>query len=173
MGLCCSSNRNYKSLAKHINIDKRTFKGQKLFVKLHEIYDGDTFKVVTRLNDNGAYHMYSLRLSGLDTPELKPLLSLANRDNHVSAGFKVRDILRSMYPVGTIFKVHFESEDKYGRLLGTIYTLKKTWFGLGCWREHVNLCQWLLDQQLAIPYGGKSKVDFTDNQLANINAHNL
>lgn len=169
MGLAFSLNRQRRSLESvSLDTEKRTFEGTSRLVKLVKIYDGDTFTVITRLTNSEPWYRYQLRLSGIDTPELKPTMSTPHRTEHIEAGEKVRDVLKGLYPNGTIFLVDFEKEDKYGRLLGTVWTTKKRFFGLGKVRKDRNVCNWLLFKAYALPYDGGSKVDFTLDQLNRI-----
>lgn len=169
MGLCYSINREFRRITKvNGKITKRTFKGLTKLVRLVDIYDGDTFKVVTCINKNEPYFEYSLRLSGFDTPEIKPLLKEPNRELHKAAGLAVRDRLKDLYSPGYVFLVDFEREDKYGRLLGTVYTTKRGCFGLGPVRKDKNLCQWIIDQKWGLPYGGQKKQEFSKEYLEDI-----
>lgn len=168
MGLCFSINREYRKLRKIDGVEKRTFNGITRLAKLTSIYDGDTFKMITRIDHKEPFYEYSIRLTDIDTPEIKPSLSMVNRDLHKQAAVRVRDILRGFYPEGTIFLVDFKKEDKYGRLLGTIWTTKKRFFGLGKPCKDLNLSDWLLKNNLALQYGGDTKSDFTTQDLHGI-----
>jgi len=169
MGLCFSINRQYYYLKRYANnVSKRTFKAQTLLVRLHQIVDGDTFHIITKLNSNEPLHQYSLRLIGLDTPEMKPHLSNPMHDLHREAAIYVRDQLRALYPVGTIFIVDFDNEDKYGRLLGKIWTIKRGFLGLGRLCKDKDVCQLILARGWAIAYNGGKKVEFTQQQLLKI-----
>ena len=98
MGLCFSINRTYRKLENCGVVDKRTFKNVTRLVRLVDIYDGDTFKVITRLSSKEPTYEYSLRLAGIDAPEMKPLLTDPDRDLHKRAAINVRDILRKRFP---------------------------------------------------------------------------
>lgn len=163
MGLCLSINREFRYLVRHNGeVKKRTFQGHTRLVRLVEIYDGDTFKIQTRLDTKEPLFQYSLRLAGLDAPEMKPLMSVPDRDLHKKAATAVRDQLRQLYSPGTIFLVDFDREDKYGRLLGTIWTVKNSLFGT---RKSVNVCQMILRRGWALPYDGNKKTEFNKEML--------
>jgi endonuclease YncB( thermonuclease family) len=163
MGLCCSA---YSLLCTPIEtVARRSFVNVKGYAKIVKIYDGDTFTIITKLNKAEPYYQYQLRLAGLDAPELKPLLSIADRDLHVQAGKCVRDVLKTKLPEGSLIWVEFDKEDKYGRLLGTVYTVKRKFF---TYRKDYNLCEWLIKNHYALPYSGKTKSDFTVHFLKNI-----
>lgn len=148
--------------------EKRTFNNTTRLAKLDTIYDGDTFTVVTRLNDNEPFYKYQLRLLNIDTPELKPLLIDPNRILHKEAGYVVRDILRDVLPLGCILMLDFKKEDKYGRLLADVWTTVTTWWGFGPLRRGWSVSKYLLDNNLAVPYNGQTKNEFTQSFLANI-----
>jgi endonuclease YncB( thermonuclease family) len=166
MGLCFSRASAYRLLCTSTEkITRRTYAGVKGFAKIVKIYDGDTFTIVTKLNKDEPYYQYQLRLAGLDAPELKPALSIPERELHVQAGQRVRDIIKGILPEGSLIWVEFEKEDKYGRLLGTVYTVKRQCF---IHRKDYNLCEWLITNHYALPYNGKTKIDFTKSFLKGI-----
>ena len=168
MGLCFSrASAAYSLLCTSTEkIKRRTYAGVKGFCKIVKIYDGDTFTIVTKLNKDEPYYQYQLRLAGLDAPELKPALSIPDRELHVLAGQRVRDVIKGILPEGSLIWVEFEKEDKYGRLLGTVYTVKRECF---IFVKDYNLCEWLIEKRYALPYGGKTKTDFTNSFLKDIN----
>lgn len=147
-------------------IKARTFNKMTKFVKLVEIYDGDTFKIITKLDNHEGYRKYSVRLSGIDAPEVRPNKHTPYQKLHKQAGIHVRDILRSKFPQGTIFIVDFDKEEKYGRLMGNVYTIKKNLFGN--YMRGTNLCLHLVSLGLALPYGGQEKACFTEDVLDGI-----
>lgn len=61
-----------------------------------QIVDGDTFHVITKLNSKEPLHQYSLRLIGMDAPEMKPHLSNPMHDLQREAAIYVRDQLRAL-----------------------------------------------------------------------------
>ena len=163
MGLCISRNREYTRLCRMNNIESRTFDGLTCLAKLVSIYDGDTFKIIMGLISGELFYLYSVRLAGIDTPEVRPTQDTPDRELHKKAGLYVKELLRMAFPEGTIFYIDFQKEEKYGRLLGTICTTKKSW--LGTIKKHRNICQGLLDMHLALPYKGQSKSPFSVEML--------
>ena len=51
--------------------------------KVVNVYDGDTCKVVFRLNNQ--IHRWNIRMDGYDTPEMRPSKSKPNRDEEIKA----------------------------------------------------------------------------------------
>lgn len=170
MGVCYSMYNQRRQRNKLIRVDpedceKRTFQGVTRLAKLTDIYDGDTFTIITNLCDGEKLYKYSIRLYGIDTPELKPRYCTADRELHIRAAKHVRDLLKDSYPVGTMFYVDFEKEEKYGRVMGTIWTAHQGMFGIGGWKKGKNICQWLIDNKYALSYGGATKGEFTKSFL--------
>lgn len=97
-----------------------SFNGTIAIARICDVYDGDTVTIVFR--HNGGYVKYKLRLTGFDTPEIKPTRDTPERDLHVSAGKKVREYLRELI-LNKLVHIEFDHEDKYGRLMGKIYLL--------------------------------------------------
>jgi endonuclease YncB( thermonuclease family) len=149
------------------------------------VYDGDTINIVTRLGRWEKFYEYSLRIAGIDAPEVRPALATEHRDLHQAAGFAARDRLAQLIPVNSYIHVKFEKEEKYGRLLGTVWTLEPCctrgcWRGLSVYRfglypglqccevTGVNVGEQLLEEEMVVPYDGKTKVQFTVEQLRKI-----
>ena len=108
--------------------------------KVIKVYDGDTITVQFRLPyEESALYKISVRLNGLDCPELKTKNTIEKQCSQI-AKQKVSDLL-----LGNT--VHFKhvSMEKYGRLLADVYYQDKS----------VN--QWLLDNHLAVAYDGGTK----------------
>jgi hypothetical protein len=50
-----------------------------------KVYDGDTITVASKLPfDNSPIYRFSIRLAGIDTPEIKPRKDIPNRDLHIA-----------------------------------------------------------------------------------------
>lgn len=143
--------------------NKRTFKGKRLLCRIDRIYDADTIHITTRLTEKESYYEYPLRVIGIDAPEIHPKQSMPFRELHQEAAINARDQLRALLPVGTVVMVEFDVEDKYGRLLGTVYTLK--WKVMRGWKPKINVNQWLIDNGLALAYDGGTKSEFDEEFL--------
>ena len=106
------------------------------------VYDGDTIVILVPMNikvfsniskdlidtnnpisdQPNQIHNYEirLRLLGIDTPELKPLKSIQNRDVHIKKANESKNFLLNIIE-NKIVTVEFKENDKYGRPLGIIY----------------------------------------------------
>jgi len=139
---------------------KRTFKGVKKYVSLYNVYDGDTIEIITKLDMFEKNKCYMLRLKGFDSLELKPKKTLENRKVFIEYAEKIRDILINL--LTPILYVEFEGEDKYGRLLGTVYNTKVYNFCIYRYKSpYLNINEWILNNKLALPYNGATKTEYT------------
>tara|TARA_X000001036_G_C20671604_1_gene802691 strand:+ start:59 stop:550 length:492 start_codon:yes stop_codon:yes gene_type:complete len=108
--------------------------------KVIKVYDGDTITVEFRLPyKKSALYKISVRLNGLDCPELKTK-NIIEKECSTIAKQKVSDLL-----LGNTVQFKNVSMEKYGRLLADVYYQGKS----------VN--QWLLDNHLAVKYDGGTK----------------
>lgn len=171
MGACQSN--QYSQLQRITEARQRTFQGCTRMAKITHVYDGDTVTILTNLTNKEPYYEYSFRLIGIDTPEMKPSLGIANRALHIDAARRIKDILKEQLldkRNGMVY-IDFSKEEKYGRLLGTVWTIKKKKiFGIKCgsWQKDVNVNNWLLSNQLALPYTGGTKSEFKEQFLVDI-----
>jgi len=103
----------------------------KAFVK--SVYDGDTVTVDIDLGFNVLLLGQKIRLSRINTPEIK--------GDQRSAGLQSRDAVRSMIlNKNVIIKTSQDKKGKYGRWLGEI------------WIDQICLNDWLLNEGLAEEY---------------------
>jgi micrococcal nuclease len=79
------------------------------------IYDGDTLRVDIDCGFNVWQHDVSLRLKGINAPEL--------RGEQRAQGIVSRDWLQQAIPVGSkiLIKTDRDAQEKYGRWLATVY----------------------------------------------------
>ena len=146
-------------LKKRINLNQDfstlklfTYTGCNFQAKVTDIYDGDTITVVIFDHE---YKKLKLRLAGLDTPEIKPFLSIPNRDLHIECAKIVKTNVANII-LDKIIDLELKGEDKYGRLLGYVYYNKKC------------INDMLIDKGYALPYDGKTKTEFSYYFLQNI-----
>ena len=100
-----------------------TFKGKIFYAMPCNIYDGDTFSVI--FDYKGDLIKYKCRCMGYDTAEMKPSLSLANRDHEKELAHKAKDRLTELlckHPTKLI-KIECLDFDKYGRLLINVWNM--------------------------------------------------
>jgi endonuclease YncB( thermonuclease family) len=146
MGGCCCSRTNDKLDSKYCkDLKIFTYAGHNFNARVTDVYDGDTITIVFFDKE---YKKMRIRLAGIDTPELKPRLNIENRDLHIAAANICKEYVSSRI-LDKIIYVEIIGEDKYGRLLGNIYIDNK------CINTE------LLDNNLAIKYDGKTKLEFT------------
>lgn len=98
-----------------------TFDNNKYYCKVIDIYDGDSITVAIRFNK--IIYKHKVRMYGYDSPELKPRRNIPDRDSIILKAKEARDVLKELI-LHRIVVISIEKGtwDKYGRLLGTIYT---------------------------------------------------
>jgi micrococcal nuclease len=105
-----------------------------------KVYDGDTITVAARLPMmNSPIYRFSVRLNGIDTPELK-----GKCEDEREAAKNAKDTLSELILNKQVTLKNVDTE-KYGRILADVY--------IG--DVHVN--KWLIDEKFALPYDGGAK----------------
>jgi len=102
--------------------------------KVIKVYDGDTITVGTILYD--VAYRFSVRLDGIDTPELKG----PYKDKAILA----RDDLSNLV-MNKMVRLANVGTEKYGRLLADVYL------------DDVHVNQWMKDKGHAVEYHGGKK----------------
>ena len=112
-----------------------TLAGTNRPAKVVSCYDGDTFEAAMILGDK--VWKFDCRMSGYDSPEIKPLKSIANRDAEKAAAIRAKTALLSFVCDGVdnsrsytnkeldelvsrnkkIIELRCKQFDKYGRIL--------------------------------------------------------
>ena len=107
--------------------------------KVCSIYDGDTMTVDLDLGFNMVMKNKTLRLYGINTPEV--------RGPEKEEGKKVRDYVRELVKAAEAVFItsHYDKAGKYGRILATVILLDKD--GIA-----TDLNQHLLDMDMAKEY---------------------
>lgn len=108
--------------------------------KVIKVYDGDSVTIAAKPYENYPIYRFSVRLSGIDTPELR-----TRNENEKKHAIIARDALAEKILNKIVTLKNVESE-KYGRVLADIY--------LG----DENICDWMVTSNYAVQYGGKTKV---------------
>lgn len=140
------------------NIQKTQFNGMKIIARVVDIYDGDTITIAffPSYHNEKTPYVCSFRLFGYDAPEMKPNLHMENRELHMKAGEKVKDLVKKKL-LGNIVDVEFSKKsEKFGREMGQIYINKN------CFNE------WIISNKLGKPYHGEKKGEFTEDDLNHI-----
>ena len=114
--------------------------------KVVEVYDGDTVTVI--LFCGFRRQTLKVRIYGLDTPEIRPLKSLSNREDEIKRAKAARDFLKQMV-LNKVVLLETRGRDKYGRLLSSVYI--KTRCTL------INIGQMMIEEGYGIPYFGGKK----------------
>jgi endonuclease YncB( thermonuclease family) len=150
------------------DIPEFSLHGLTLQGKVVELYDADTCKIVLPLQNT--FYKFTCRLSGIDTPEMKPLKTKPNRDNEIIWAKKARaELLKLICPDGSCFdQLDMKKEDiitlleknkklvnvkclefdKYGRLLVELYADSEKSFNT-----------LLIEKNMAVAYDGGKKIN--------------
>jgi len=159
-----------RSLRRAVNPGRRTFRGTTRIARVEKIYDGDTINVLTRLTRREKYWEYPVRIVGIDAPEIVLPRDAPHRELHMHAARIVRDRLAQLIPVSSKVLIKFHKEEKYGRLLGEVFTLEPC-CGIGCccwWRPGENVAEQLVQEGMVVRYDGKGKSGFRKEDLERI-----
>ena len=124
---------------------KFTLKNAFKICKIVDVYDGDTVRGV--FENNGVYNKWTIRMFGYDSPEIRPSRKIENRDEIKRKAKESRDYLKSIILGKTIF-LHCLDFDKYGRVLGNIYSEE---FGQKSINDH------MIEMNYGYPYFGGTK----------------
>jgi micrococcal nuclease len=105
-----------------------------------KVYDGDTITIAAKLPfDNSPLYRLSVRLNGIDTPEIK-----GKTEDEKTAAKLVKDELSKLILNKRVSLKNIQTE-KYGRILADVY--------IG--ELHIN--QWLVTEKYAVKYDGGTK----------------
>ena len=146
---------NFSSLESQLNkCDNKTplfsLEGKIKLCKVVNVYDGDTCKVVFRLNDT--IHRWNIRMTGYDTPEMRPSRSKPNRDEEIKAAKEARDYLKSLVmKENQLVYIKCGEFDKYGRLLGELFINKN---------DLISVNRMMIDAKHGYVYNGGTKKVF-------------
>lgn len=108
--------------------------------KVIKVYDGDTITIASKLaNTETPIYRFSVRLSGIDSAEIH-----GKTQNEKKHAIIARDKLNELI-FGKMVHLKNVSTEKYGRILADVYL------------DNLHINQWMLDKNLAVPYGGGTK----------------
>jgi endonuclease YncB( thermonuclease family) len=131
-------------------VKKFDFNNFKTLAKCINVHDTDTITIIYKYNNE--YYKSNIRLSGIDSPELKS--SNIEESNWCKEG---KAYLESII-LNKIINVNMGKFDKYGRILGYIYTLNN---------ECIN--DLLISKSYVRAYDGGHKKEWTSDELKNKN----
>lgn len=109
------------------------------------VYDGDTLTVAARHNRQGPVYRFSVRLHGIDTPEIRGVSA-----SETAAALAARDMLRSLVLRKPV-TLNVKGLDKYGRLLANVIH-----------DEHGDMSNVLLESGYAVHYDGGKRGNWGD-----------
>jgi hypothetical protein len=190
---CCSSTTD----PIYVNVNYEADK--KYIATVTKVYDGDTITaniiVGTIKVENKMIqicHEDSIRLNGIDAPEIRCLKNNPLRVKEKKAACKVRDILSSFLSKNkdSIILQICKEKDKYGRMLCDVFvenkmmnsslssntlssnTLSSNNISQNKCKEEtdlkscdINISKLLLSKKLVHEYKGKKKIPFTEKEL--------
>lgn len=146
---------NYDESVTILNLNKyckssapklHTMNGKELWCKIIDVYDGDTVDIIFYSGKELVHHKF--RLYGIDTPELKPLKNISNRNEIIEKAKEAKLYLETLV-LNKIVYIRFKNEEKYGRLMGNIYFTKS--------ENQKSINQMMIDSGLAVEYYGQKK----------------
>jgi endonuclease YncB( thermonuclease family) len=106
------------------------------------VYDGDTIHIAGFVINNPQLFKFSVRLNGIDCPEMKSGKSLDKTEHAVAV--MAKSFLSEMN--NKIVTLRNVDLDKYGRLLADVYFQER----------HLN--KEMIDKRFAVKYDGRTKV---------------
>ena len=127
------------------NLDLYSLKGN-FRAKVVDVYDGDTITIV--IFNKFSFEKHKLRMYGYDSPEMKPKLDKENRNHEIEKAKEAKQFISDLL-LNKIVTFESMGYDKYGRLLGKIYTDNL------CSKHDVN--QLMLDKGHGYAYYGGTK----------------
>jgi len=105
-----------------------------------KVYDGDTITIASKLPfDNSPIYRFSVRLAGIDTPEIK-----GKTEKEKNMAIDAKNKLELMIINKYVLLKNITTE-KYGRILADVYL------------EDIHINKLMIDQNLAVKYDGGKK----------------
>jgi endonuclease YncB( thermonuclease family) len=130
-----------------------------------KVYDGDTFTLAVYMSDVGKWTKWSVRLAGIDCPEMRPkntiekevTVYMADTNKWTTKTIRLATVEKEIALKAKAFvenailhkrvQLRNVSKEKYGRILADVFVST----------SDVSLNQQLLKQRLAVPYDGGTK----------------
>lgn len=148
MGSCCSyceeiSTRIKLRKTTKENCQEFSLRGMKKYVKVIDVYDGDTMTVSFIFR--GKIYQTKVRLYGVDTPELRPRLNVQDRKKEIAKANIAKDFVREKCQNRIVLAEFIDKKEKFGRHLANIFV------------DDDNLSQLLIQKGLGKEYYGGKK----------------
>lgn len=162
MGTCYSFYQINQLKNHDIDVPFFDLNGQTHYVKVVDVYDGDTCQIMMKFNGN--YYKFKIRALGYDSPEMKPPKDDKNRLKLIERAIEARnylisritdientknlnkeDIKNLIKDNRKIIKLKCHGWDKYGRLLGEFFV------------DGVNINQEMISKNYGYSYDGGTK----------------
>lgn len=159
MGICTSDEKD--NIHHENELKENTFENLKLFTfgnretkcKVVDVYDGDTVTIVFFHNNTPI--KVKFRMLGYDSPELKPLKNIENRDLHMKAADSAKNKLKEKVLNKILWVVFGKGEkDKFGREIGELYEISNPRKRLD---TDVCINTWMVDNGFGKKFTGKEK----------------
>ena len=112
--------------------------------KVVKVYDGDTITIATRMPGSNTLYRFSVRLAGIDCPEIKSHSASEKEVAQLAKQFVREQVM------GKIVSLENVEMEKYGRLLAQVWYYHNF--------EHLCLNEELCKQRLAVAYDGGTKI---------------
>jgi micrococcal nuclease len=131
------------------NVPIFSLENEIFFGKVVDVYDGDTCKVNMFYRKN-EIRQFTIRMAGYDTPEKR-----TKDETEKKFALRATCILERLIS-GKIVKLECGNFDKYGRLLGTIFTSVKNS------KKYLNINEYMVKNNFGVEYNGKTKKEFQE-----------
>ena len=113
-----------RRLASYITrYEPQTFTGKQRQARVAGMRGGDTLRVVARKGTWGMPCEYSVRISGIEAPEMDPPAAWPHRRLHKQAAQGAQARLAEILPVGSAVQIRVKSEKNDGELVGAVWTM--------------------------------------------------
>lgn len=118
-----------------------TLEGRSVIGKVIRVVDGDSIKVSIPID--GHIWTFPVRIANIDCPEVR-----TRNDKEKILGFKAKSRVEDL-TLGKIVSLELGKFDKFGRLLGSVFT-----------SEEINVGDRLISEGLAVEYSGGKRPDW-------------
>lgn len=114
--------------------------------KVIKVYDGDTITVASRLPGSDTCYRFSVRLAGIDCPEIKSRSASEKEVAQLAKQFVTSQVMDQVVELKNV------EMEKYGRLLAQV------WYHESYTGDRLCLNEEICGRRLAVAYNGGTKV---------------